>query len=218
MNANAHDTPREQTPRAELRKIQVLDAATECFRLNGFHNTSMAQISKAAGMSVGHIYHYFENKEAIISAIVDRELQYLQSIILRIRERSAGSDLLRATADEAQYAVHEILNDQNAPLILEIIAEAARNPAVAAIVQNSDRQAMAYFKGLIEDGLRQRGVDFNERDLEGPLEVLYAVFEGFSIRVIRNPKMDLISVIGALQRTLDFVIEDLIAKAPNHAK
>ena len=217
MNSNAHDHPREQ-PRAELRKLQVLEAATECFRLNGFHNTSMVQISKAAGMSVGHIYHYFENKEAIISSIVDRELQYLQTILQRIRENGAGGDLLRATADEAQFAVHEILNDQNAPLILEIIAEAARNPSVAAIVQDSDRQARSYFKALIEDGLRLRGVDFNERDLDGPLEILSAVFEGFSIRVIRNPQMDLIAIIGALHRTLEFVIEELIVKASHRAK
>jgi AcrR family transcriptional regulator len=217
MNSNAHDQPREQ-PRAELRKLQVLEAATECFRLNGFHNTSMVQISKAAGMSVGHIYHYFENKEAIISSIVDRDLLYLQTILQRIRENGAGGDLLRATADEAQFAVHEILNDQNAPLILEIIAEAARNPSVAAIVQDSDRQARSYFKALIEDGLRLRGVDFNERDLDGPLEILSAVFEGFSIRVIRNPQMDLIAIIGALHRTLEFVIEELIVKASHRAK
>lgn len=217
MNSNAHDHPREQ-PRAELRKLQVLEAATECFRLNGFHNTSMVQISKAAGMSVGHIYHYFENKEAIISSIVDRDLLYLQTILQRIRENGAGGDLLRATADEAQFAVHEILNDQNAPLILEIIAEAARNPSVAAIVQDSDRQARSYFKALIEDGLRLRGVDFNERDLDGPLEILSAVFEGFSIRVIRNPQMDLIAIIGALHRTLEFVIEELIVKASHRAK
>ncbi|MBS1158119.1 MAG: transcriptional regulator, TetR family [Proteobacteria bacterium] len=213
MNSTSQDLPSEQ-PRAELRKIQVLDAATECFRKNGFHNTSMLQISKAARMSVGHIYHYFENKEAIISAIVDRELQSLQSILLRIRDRSAGGDLLRAAAAEAQYAVDEILHDQNAPLILEIIAEAARNPSVAAIVQESDQQGMSYFKALIEDGLRLRGLDFNESDLDGPLEVLYAVFEGFSIRAIRNPKMNIVAVVSALHRTLEFIIEELIAKSP----
>ena len=30
------------------------------------------ELAKRAGMSVGHIYHYFANKEAIIEAIVER--------------------------------------------------------------------------------------------------------------------------------------------------
>ena len=55
---------------AKRRKEQVLVAAVECFKLQGFHKTSMSQISAAAGMSSGHIYHYFGSKEAIVEAIV----------------------------------------------------------------------------------------------------------------------------------------------------
>jgi AcrR family transcriptional regulator len=40
----------------------------------GFHGASMADIAKAAGLSVGQIYRYFENKEAIIAAIVAQDL------------------------------------------------------------------------------------------------------------------------------------------------
>lgn len=213
MKSSDHDTVNEP-PRAELRKIQVLDAATECFRLNGFHNTSMAQISKAAKMSVGHIYHYFENKEAIISAIVDRELQQLQTIIRSIREDSAGGDLLRATVDETHCSIQDIANDKNVPLILEIIAEAARNPSVASIVQKSDLLAMSYFKALIIDGLEQRCLYYNEKDLDAPLEVISAMFEGISVRLIRNPKLDIAAVNKALLRTMEYVIEEMIAKSP----
>ena len=53
----------------------MLDAAAICFRNHGFHGASMAQISKTAGMSPGHIYHYFDNKEAIIAAIVERDME-----------------------------------------------------------------------------------------------------------------------------------------------
>lgn len=212
MNANANQPPEQ--PRAELRKTQVLDAATDCFRLHGFHNTSMVQISKAAGMSVGHIYHYFENKEAIISAIVDREVLHLLTLVERLRENSSGGDLLHATMD-AQFVIEETLNDRNAPLMLEIVAEAARNPAVAGIVQAADRKAMEHFRELIRDGLRFRDIDFQEADLDGPLEVLYALCEGLSIRTIRNPKIDTAAVIPALHRTLEFILEELVAKPPS---
>ena len=35
------------------------------FADNGFENTSIQQIAKKAGISVGSIYKYFENKETI---------------------------------------------------------------------------------------------------------------------------------------------------------
>lgn len=209
MNVHANQPPDQ--PRAELRKAQVLDAATDCFRLHGFHSTSMMQISKAAAMSVGHIYHYFENKEAIISAIVDREVLHLLTIVERFREKSNGGDLLRATMD-AQFVIQETLKDQNAPLMLEIVAEAARNPTIASIVQAADQKAMEHFRELIRDGLRFRDIDFQESDLDGPLEVFYALCEGLSIRTIRNPQLDTAALMPALHRALEFIFEELVAK------
>lgn len=211
MVTNVH--LQSEQPRAELRKAQVLDAATECFRVHGFHNSSMARISKAAGMSVGHIYHYFENKEAIIAAIVDRELQYLLTVCQRIRDKSAGGDLLRAAID-ADFVIHETVNYQDASLMLEIIAEAARNPAVARIVQAADKKATGFFVELYQDGLRLRGLSLQEKDLVGPLEIINAVCEGFSIRLIRNPQMNLVALVDSLHRTLEFIIEELIVKSP----
>ena len=50
-------------------------AAMKCFVENGFHGSSMAELAKRAGMSVGHICHYYESKDAIIEAIVDRDIE-----------------------------------------------------------------------------------------------------------------------------------------------
>ena len=61
--------------RVERRRRQVLDAAQALFKQHGFHSTSMAQIAAEAGMSVGHIYRYFDNKEAVITAIVAQDLE-----------------------------------------------------------------------------------------------------------------------------------------------
>ena len=44
------------------RRVQILDAAIVCFAKRGFHPTSMHDISAEAGISVGLIYRYFENK------------------------------------------------------------------------------------------------------------------------------------------------------------
>lgn len=57
------------------RRQQILDAAQRCFKIHGFHRTTLRDIAREFGMSVGHIYNYFSNKEAIIEALVETQTQ-----------------------------------------------------------------------------------------------------------------------------------------------
>ena len=81
------------TSKAELRRQQILDAAAECFRKSGFHGASMSEIAKSFGMSAGHIYNYFESKEAIIEAMVKRDLD---QALERIAKIQGEKDILKA--------------------------------------------------------------------------------------------------------------------------
>lgn len=50
-------------------RLRLLTAAGELFVAQGYEGTSLQQIVKAAGTSVGNCYFYFPNKEAILFAI-----------------------------------------------------------------------------------------------------------------------------------------------------
>ena len=65
---------------AQARREQVLSAASECFKRKGYHGAGMAEISRTAGMSAGHIYNYFESKEAIIESIIAKDMEEMFSI------------------------------------------------------------------------------------------------------------------------------------------
>ncbi|MRD71894.1 TetR family transcriptional regulator [Rhodocyclus tenuis] len=209
-------TPTSDTTRADMRKAQVLKAANECFRRQGFHNTSIVQISKAAGMSVGHIYHYFENKEAIIAGIVEQDLLQILMFCQRIRKGSGGGDLIEAIVNDVDY-LEQDLNDQNIPLTLEIVAEAARNPNVARIIQDADETARLRFRELLAEALKLRGLELSERDIEGPLEVLLAFFEGFAIRIIRNPGLAPNTCLPALRSVVRHLLEEAVSTAQQAA-
>ncbi len=47
-----------------------MEAALELFAINGFHTTSIADISKAAGISKGLLYNYFDSKEVLIKELI----------------------------------------------------------------------------------------------------------------------------------------------------
>src|ERR1700736_6711170 len=75
--------PAQAHPVVLDRPTQILDAAVACFAKRGFHQASMHDISAEAGISVGLIYRYFHNKEAVIAAMADRHKKEIHEILER---------------------------------------------------------------------------------------------------------------------------------------
>jgi AcrR family transcriptional regulator len=59
----------------ETARENLLKAAVRIFAANGYHASSMSLIAKEAKVSKGLTYHYFESKEALLIALVERRLQ-----------------------------------------------------------------------------------------------------------------------------------------------
>src|SRR5712691_11728565 len=61
-----------RTPKVvEDRREQIIDAAMRVFSQKGFTRATNKDIAREAGITPGLIYHYFENKEALLKAIVE---------------------------------------------------------------------------------------------------------------------------------------------------
>jgi len=193
------------TPRADARRDQIRAAAAQCFRQHGFHGSSIAQISKVAGMSTGHIYHYFENKEAIIADIVAQDLQRLLTLTAELR---AASDVKAAMIERAVIGVQENLDPRSAGLQLEIVAEASRNPHIAGIVEAADRQCRESLTATIRTQRLAAGHQDSEATLAGMVEAISAMFEGLRIRAIRNPDIDRDGVVLMFRR----MVADLLSQ------
>ena len=61
-----------RTPKVvEDRREQIIDAAMLVFSQKGFTRATNKDIAREAGITPGLIYHYFENKEALLKAIIE---------------------------------------------------------------------------------------------------------------------------------------------------
>ena len=60
--------PKVTEAHLEARHQQILNTAGACFSRQGFHQTSMQDICRAAELSPGAVYRYFSSKEDIIAA------------------------------------------------------------------------------------------------------------------------------------------------------
>ncbi|MEI6873977.1 MAG: TetR/AcrR family transcriptional regulator [Spirochaetota bacterium] len=55
----------------ESKRAAILAAAGRLFAERGFHGTSVADMAKETDLPVGSLYTYFENKEAVLSAVIE---------------------------------------------------------------------------------------------------------------------------------------------------
>src|ERR1700752_5399442 len=98
------------------RRSEILQAAQTCFARSGFHQASMQEICAEAGLSPGNLYRYFRSKEDIIAGLA----------------ALAQHHLVARSMDEI-------------PLCAETMAESRRNPAVARIDQNMEKDVHERF-------------------------------------------------------------------------
>lgn len=191
-----------ESDRVTQRRNQVLDAAAICFRNHGFHGASMAQISKTAGMSPGHIYHYFDNKEAIIAAIVERDMEEM----LEWTEIFYASDnIFQALINGVDCGVEANMNRDNAALMLEIMAESARNPQIAATVQKSHAVGRDRMCDLLRKEMTQRKAS-SSYDVQVKSDLIGAIFDGLLNQSINNPELDKAALTQLMRQVVQFVL------------
>ena len=208
------DMTRSPDQKVEARRQQIVDAASNCARRAGFHGASMAEIAQAAGLSVGQIYRYFESKEAIIAAIVARELAELRERFSQFE--GSGQPLAAAIINDSSQAVEDSYDLERSALKLEVLAEAARNPRVAAILQAADAEERALKLALLQQ-IAPPGCD--DRELAARGEVLSMLFEGMAVRGVNNPVSDKAAIGAVLRSILQHLLADTACEptaAPAH--
>ncbi|MCA3562062.1 MAG: TetR/AcrR family transcriptional regulator [Aestuariivirga sp.] len=169
--------------RSKDRVQSILKAALRCFRAEGFRGTSISRICAEAGISPGHLYHYFDSKEAIVEAIVESD---------RAAIRGTLNEL--ALAGDPIEALMTLIVQPNAAdgfkldgvLSLEIYAESTRNPRVAAILAAFNADARASLVRLLL-GLQRSGRIDTGADPHSLASVLIAVAEGLMLRESLDP-------------------------------
>ena len=156
-----------QQERHQMRQDEIIVAARRCFRASGFHAASMSQIALEAQLSVGQIYRYFASKDAIIEEMIRRIIDY------RIAEMESNAQTQHIPQ---VLAWRQTLSHDDDALMLEVAAEATRNPRVAAMMAQADalgidrhrvvlmgHSAGAHLVALVgtdERYLRQAGLSF----------------------------------------------------------
>jgi TetR/AcrR family transcriptional regulator, repressor for uid operon len=142
-----------RTAEAE-RRLRILEAAERAFVRNGFHATTMQGVADEVGMSAGNLYRYFPSKEAIVEGLCELD---------QVEVAQAFAELMadnRHILESMRFALRKHVlakPPDKARLLVEIWAEAGRNPRVAQLSRAIDAEVRARVEGLI-DAAKAAGV------------------------------------------------------------
>lgn len=182
----------------------MIQAARQAFAVDGFHGTGVAQIAQASGIAVGQIYRDFANKEAIVAAIVERDLE----------EYLSESGLCAAGAFGDPEAVRRWIRDlvacegrpEGGRLIAEIMAEASRNERIAEITRNLQqrlrRELTAALQLLVP-------ITIHPERLDRMAEMIHTISSGVFHRRIIDPDEPCPAVIDTLMGCINAAIDQL---------
>jgi TetR/AcrR family transcriptional repressor of uid operon len=165
------------------RRRQILQAAIACFAERGFHQASMHDISAEAGISVGLIYRYFANKEAVISAMGDEHKKIVHALLERAQEAPSLLEVM-----EILFTAHCCDNSPQVQpaFVANLYSEAARNPQVADLVRDVSDTAIAGVARLIARSPEAQASPHNLEPNEVS-ELIFAVARGMLMRDVLHP-------------------------------
>jgi TetR/AcrR family transcriptional regulator, repressor for uid operon len=176
--------PQTQIEPTVDRRTQILEAAVVCFAKRGFHQASMHDISAEAGISVGLIYRYFENKEEVISAMADRHKKEIQEVVERARQAPTLLESL-----EILFTAHccESSPQIQSAFVVDLYAEASRNTQVKDLVRDVLQTAMDGVTDVIARSPEAQNAAHGLKPKELS-ELIFAVARGMLMRDILQPQ------------------------------
>jgi TetR/AcrR family transcriptional repressor of uid operon len=142
------------------RRQRILEGSERAFVRQGFHATTMQHIAEELGMSAGNLYRTFPSKEAIVEGLCELDQAELAGAFAELMVDNRH--IMQAVYCGMRKHVLA-KSPEKARLLVEIWAEAGRNPRVAHMTRAIDAEVLARLEQLL-DAAKAGGVAAPELD------------------------------------------------------
>jgi len=146
----------------ETRRKEIVNAAVDLFVRKGFHRTTIREIAKKFGMSVGTLYEYIRTKEDILILVRD----YINTAV-RVRVSPSVEITLDSTkslknAIEIYYRIMDELQDYIIFLYQETKSLSHEN---RKYIFQSEEDMINIFVEILRHGVKQGSFDIEEKNI-----------------------------------------------------
>jgi TetR/AcrR family transcriptional regulator, repressor for uid operon len=202
MSVREIHLPHQPIARDSGRRRAILAAAERAFARHGFHAATMQDVAVEAGMSPGNLYRYFRSKDAIVEGLCERDQEELAGDFVRL---AATNDIVVGIEGLLRRRLIEEPRE-NLGLIVEIWAEGARNPAIAAIQRKIDALVEERLAATFE-AAKRRGATAPDLDVDlavrGTMMIGAGLFKRCILAADFNGEREIAVAVALIQALLD---------------
>jgi AcrR family transcriptional regulator len=184
------------------RRTHIIESAMILFASKGFADTTTSDISRAAGISTGALFHYFPSKQAVFYSIWELDRTEWDEVFTAAEANPDPWAALMAIVDKlAADAAEPIM----AGLLLEVIAQAHRDIEFAAGLAENDRRQISGVAELIR---RLREADLADPGLsdEEAARWVLTLADSFLGRGYPEPDRDLDAAVDTVKELIARVL------------
>ena len=149
MTRRALSKPLRNRPHQARSRVTVeaiLDAAVRIFEREGAEAATTSRVAEVAGVSVGTLYQYFGNRDAILDALQDREFGRAQAMMQRVLANPDGA----SDRAIARSVVEELFRlYRSAPALHRVLAVEGLRVTPAERVQAFDARIVGAIKAFL---------------------------------------------------------------------
>jgi len=174
----------------EARRRGILAAAQRCVSRNGVQGTTMRDICRAANLSPGAIYRYFESKDQILGALAELRQAQIRRFFGRLASASAPGELAKAVTALAADLDSEAAAD-GLRLDLHLWSRALKSPEVSASLGPGLEATVRAVEESLPSGRPQ-----------GSGRLIVALLQGLALHKALGPELDLAKLGPAIRELL----------------
>jgi AcrR family transcriptional regulator len=167
---------------------RIIDAMRSSVARRGTAGSTFDHVSREAGVSRGLLHYYFGTKEQLLVEAVRRDCELrMERLESRLSKAKTADDFIDLMAQDLRQTVRD--EPDMITLIFELFTLSRHNTDIAAEYAALMRRTREQVAGMLAVAGRE-GVLHLHAEPEAVAEVLFALADGFALRMLAEPERD----------------------------
>ena len=135
--------------RIEKKHQQIIEGACRVFLEKGYHPTTIREISKAAGMSMGQLYHYVSSKDDVLF-LIHRHMQIAFFNHMKNLEKADDADAVQTLVRSLRHSLPFLVENKKLFQFIYRESKYLNKNHLQVVLQMDDRNIVQYWRNLLE--------------------------------------------------------------------
>jgi AcrR family transcriptional regulator len=177
--------PKLSDEERERRRAHIIGAAIACFARKGYHETSMRDIFREAGVSAGAVHNYFPAKIDLLKAIIESSKESNAAMYDAAQQGEVTNPVTWLLEHSFAEVFRQSESRKKSAINIDLILEAHRNDEVRPLILDIWQQAFDNMGETVEAG-QERGEITDGSDVSTLTNVLWAQYVGMlALRLVK---------------------------------